>query len=61
MEALYLKSQKISHQKICQICRITRATLIKYLKQYQNEGIEGLKKWLSRTCGDKHGLLKQAS
>ena len=44
MEALYLKSQKISHQKICQICRITRATLIKYLKQYQNEGIEGLKK-----------------
>ncbi len=44
MEALYLKSQKISHQKICQICRITRATLIKYLKQYQNQGIEGLKK-----------------
>ncbi len=44
IEALYLKSQKISHQKICQICRITRATLIKYLKQYQNQGIEGLKK-----------------
>lgn len=44
MEALYLKSQNISHQQICQICCITRATLSKYLKQYQSEGREGLKK-----------------
>ena len=44
MEALYLKSQNFSHQQICQICCITRATLSKYLKQYQREGIEGLKK-----------------
>jgi len=44
MEALYLKSQKLSHQKICQICRISKTTLIVYLKKYQEGGKESLKK-----------------
>jgi transposase len=43
MEVLYLKSQNLSHQQICQICCITRATLSKYLKQYQYGGRESLK------------------
>jgi transposase len=44
MEALYLKSQKLSHQLICQICRISKTTLIVYLKIYKEGGREGLKK-----------------
>jgi transposase len=44
MEALYLKSQKLSHQDICQICRISKTTLIVYLRKYEGGGIEGLKK-----------------
>ncbi len=44
MEALYLKSQKLSHQKICQICQISKTTLIVYLKKYQEGGKESLKK-----------------
>jgi transposase len=44
MEALYLKSQKLSHQQICQICRISKTTLIVYLKKYQEGGREALKK-----------------
>jgi len=44
MEALYLKSQKLSHQQICQISRISKTTLIVYLKKYQEGGREALKK-----------------
>ena len=43
MEVLYLKSQQLSHQQICQLCRISRATLSIYLKRYQSGGIESLK------------------
>ncbi len=43
MEALYLKSQGLSHNEICRLVRIKRATLSKYLKQYQQGGIEKLK------------------
>lgn len=43
MEVLYLKSQKLPHQEICRLCRISRATLSLYLKTYQNGGIESLK------------------
>ena len=43
MEALYLKSQKINHKTICQICRISKTTLSVYLKKYQEGGIEKLK------------------
>ncbi len=44
MEALYLKSQQLAHQEICRLCRISGPTLVAYLKQYQEGGIEQLKK-----------------
>ncbi|NET48874.1 MAG: IS630 family transposase [Merismopedia sp. SIO2A8] len=43
MEVLYLKSQKLSHKEIRRICRICKTTLVTYLRQYQQQGIEGLK------------------
>lgn len=43
MEALYLKSQGMSHQEIRRICRICKTTLAAYLKQYREGGLEGLK------------------
>jgi transposase len=43
MEALYLKSQGMSHKDICRICRISKTTLAAYLKQYRDRGVEGLK------------------
>jgi transposase len=43
MEALYLKSQGLTHNEICRLVRIRRATLSEYLKQYQQGGIEKLK------------------
>lgn len=44
MEVLYLKSQQLAHQEICRLCRISEPTLVTYLKQYQEGGIELLKK-----------------
>ena len=44
MEVLYLKSQKLEHHEICRLCRITEPTLVAYLKQYQEGGIDQLKK-----------------
>lgn len=44
MEVLYLKSQGVMHKDICQLCQITKATLAKYIKEYQLGGIEELKK-----------------
>ncbi len=43
METLYLKSQKLPHQEICRLCRISRTTLSLYLKTYFQGGIESLK------------------
>ena len=43
MEALYLKAHGIEHNAICSLCRISRATLASYLKEYQEGGIERLK------------------
>ncbi|PXF60676.1 MAG: IS630 family transposase, partial [Candidatus Methanogaster sp.] len=43
MEALWLKSQNISHKQICQFTGISSNTLTKYLRKYQEYGIEGLK------------------
>jgi transposase len=40
MEALYLKSQGMSHQDIRRICKTTLAT---YLKQYKEGGAEALR------------------
>ncbi|MGB8698841.1 MAG: helix-turn-helix domain-containing protein, partial [Thermosynechococcaceae cyanobacterium] len=43
MEVLYLKSQGLSHQEIRRLCRISKSTLVSYLRQYQEGGIEKLK------------------
>lgn len=43
MEALYLKSQKLSHPEICRSCSISKTTLSTYLKMYLDGGIESLK------------------
>jgi transposase len=43
MEVLYLKSQKVAHQEIRQLCRISKTTLTTYLRQYQAGGLERLK------------------
>jgi len=45
IESLYLKSQNLEHQEICRLCRISKPTLVSYLKQYQEGGIEKLKKF----------------
>lgn len=44
MEVLYLKSQGIKHKDICSLCKISKTTLTKYIKQYQLGGVEELKK-----------------
>lgn len=44
MEVLYLKSQGIKHKDICNLCKISKTTLTKYIKQYQLGGVEELKK-----------------
>jgi DNA-binding CsgD family transcriptional regulator len=43
MEVLWLKSQKIPHQKICQLAGISPNTLLTYLRDDQEGGIEKLK------------------
>jgi len=44
MEVLYLKSQGLSHQEICRLCRIrSKTTLVSYLREYEHGGIERLK------------------
>ena len=43
IETLHLRSLGYSHNEICRVLRITRATLGKYLKDYRNGGIEKLK------------------
>jgi transposase len=43
MEVLWLKSQKIPHKKICQLAGISPNTLLTYLRDYQEGGIEKLK------------------
>jgi transposase len=44
MEAVYLKSQGLPHQDICRLARITENTLRSYLRQFQEGGIERLKR-----------------
>ena len=43
MEVLYLKSQRLSHKQIRSLCDISKTTLTVYLRQYQADGVEGLK------------------
>ncbi|GCA91298.1 hypothetical protein MiTa_04666 [Microcystis aeruginosa NIES-4264] len=40
MEVLWLKSQKIPHKKICQLAGISPNTLLTYLRDYEEGGIE---------------------
>ena len=42
MEAVFLKSQGISHQKIGEMVGVTQNTLQNYLNQYKSGGIEAL-------------------
>jgi transposase len=44
MEALWLKSQGLSHKEICRLTGISPNTLCGYLRAYQEGGIEALKK-----------------
>nr|QNO55534.1 hypothetical protein IBJMOJJD_00019 [Methanosarcinales archaeon ANME-1 ERB7]QNO55655.1 hypothetical protein AMFAPHJD_00030 [Methanosarcinales archaeon ANME-1 ERB7] len=44
MEALWRKSQGMSHEKICQLTGISPNTLRSYLRAYQRGGIEALKR-----------------
>src|SRR3954471_13044284 len=44
MEAVYLKSQGLSHQDICRLARISENTLRSYLRQFQDGGVERLKR-----------------
>ncbi len=40
MEALYLKAKGLQHREICRLCGISKQTLVTWLKQYKNGGIE---------------------
>jgi transposase len=44
MEAVYLKSQGLLHKEICRLSRISENTLRSYLRQFQEGGIERLKR-----------------
>ena len=44
MEAVYLKSQGLLHEGICRLSRISEDTLRSYLRQFQQGGIERLKR-----------------
>jgi len=43
MEVLYLKSHSLPHKLIQKLCNISSVTLVEYLKQYTEGGIEELK------------------
>jgi len=43
MEVLYLKAMGLSHQEICRLSGISHSTLVSYLNQYLEGGIERLK------------------
>jgi len=43
LEVLYLKSQKLPHGMICELCRISNVTMLEYFEQYLEGGISRLK------------------
>ena len=43
MEAVYLKSLELPHHLICRICQISTPTLGRYLRAFEQAGVEGLK------------------
>jgi transposase len=44
MEAVYLKSQGLPHHDICRLARISENTFRSYLRQFQDGGVERLKR-----------------
>lgn len=51
MEALYLKSQGVRHQEICELLRTSKGTLVSWIKTYKEDGLEGLMKSPKRKQG----------
>lgn len=45
MEAVYLKSLDLPHGLIGRICNISKPTLLRYLRSFEQGGVEGLKQW----------------
>jgi transposase len=43
LEAVYLKSRHVPHREICASVKITKPTLVKYLRLYQRGGLSALK------------------
>jgi transposase len=43
LEAVYLKSLELPHHLICRICQISKPTLVRYLRAFEQEGLNGLK------------------
>jgi transposase len=44
MEVLYFKAMGLPHGQIGRLCQIARATLVRYLRQYQEGGVGELRK-----------------
>jgi len=44
MEALYLKSQNVPHERIRKLVKISSRTLVQWIRAYQEGGIDALKK-----------------
>jgi transposase len=59
IEALYLKSLELPHGLIRRICQISEPTLLRYLRTYQEHGMEGLQQLNYR--GRPDGLQAHAS
>jgi transposase len=43
MEALWLKSQALAHKDICKLTNVCSTTLTRYIRDYQEDGIDALK------------------
>lgn len=59
MEALYLKSKGLKHSQICDICEISKATLVTYLREYIAGGIDALKQ--VKYKGKRNIMLENAA
>ena len=55
MEAVYLKSQGLLHQDICRLARISENTLRSSLRQFQEGGLERLKRTQLAEHGQRTG------
>jgi len=63
MEALWLKSQELSHRDICRITGVCYTTLETYFKEYNEGGVEALKSlpfYRPRSDLDEHAATLEA-